>query len=96
MPVGDREGKRKRDPDGDEERERGREIRHPRTPSGDGERERKREPAGIRGILAESLSISGQRDIECGFRPNPVENLDDLAKYGQKPRWPRQIRPKMS
>jgi hypothetical protein len=58
-PASDREGERKRDPDVDGERERGREICHPRTPARDRERERKREPAGIRGILTESLSVSG-------------------------------------
>jgi hypothetical protein len=71
MTLGDREGKRKRDLDGDGERERGREIHHPRTPASDGERERKRELAGIRGIPAGSLSVSGQKDTERGFRPDP-------------------------
>jgi hypothetical protein len=71
--ASDREGERKRDLDGDGERERGREIRHPRTPDGDRERERKREPVGIRGIPAGSLSVSGQRDVERGFRPDPAE-----------------------
>jgi hypothetical protein len=83
-PVGDREGERKRDPDGDEERERGREIRHQRTLAGDRERERKREPTRIRGIPARSLSLFGQRDAESGFQSNSAGNPDDLARSGQK------------
>jgi len=58
MPAGDREGERKRDSDGDGERE----ICHPRKPVGDRERERKRESTGILGIPAKSLSVSGQRE----------------------------------
>jgi hypothetical protein len=83
-PAGDREGERKRDPDDDGKRERGRKIRHPRTPAGDRERERKREPAGIRGIPAGSLSVSSQINAERGFWPDPAGNPDDLARSSQK------------
>jgi hypothetical protein len=77
-PVSDKE--REIDPTDDRERERGREIRHPRIPVGDRERERKREQAGIRGIPAGSLSISGHRE-----RPS--------VGFGWKPRRPHQIQP---
>jgi hypothetical protein len=91
MPAGDREGERKRDPDGDGERERGREICHPRTPAGD--RGREKGPEYV--VFWPDLSLYLAREIlSVGFgrirqktqmtSPDSAGNPDGLARSGRK------------
>jgi hypothetical protein len=73
---------RRRDPVGDGERERGREIRH-HTHWSATEKERTGRNTWYSGRI--SLCIRLEREAKRGFRLDPIGNPDDLVRSSRKP-----------